>query len=201
MNLFESKWKTVAAQVAMALLLGVPTVPTFAQDRSEEFSLREQFMQDLETMESKFVELADAMDADMYGWRPMRPIDSVRTVSEVYMLIAAENYVMPSAWGAEPPEGMTEVSFAMFGELAKVVDKAEVLDHLRKSFAYCKQTIEAISDADMDMKIRFFGAERSLGDSFYIMASDMHEHLGQAIAYARMNHVVPPWTARRQQGQ
>ncbi len=53
----------------------------------------------------------------------------------------------------------------------------------------------------MDMKIRFFGAERSLGDSFYIMASDMHEHLGQAIAYARMNHVVPPWTARRQQGQ
>ncbi len=197
MSLFESNWKTVAAQVAMALLLGVPTVPTFAQDRSEEFSLREQFMQDLESMESKFVELAEAMDADMYGWRPM---DSVRTVSEVYMLIAAETYVMPSAWGAEPPEGMTEVSFAMFPELAKTVDKAEVLDHLRKSFAYCKQTIEAISDADMDKKIRFFGAERSLGESFYIMASDMHEHLGQAIAYARMNHVVPPWTAR-QQGQ
>ncbi len=39
------------------------------------------------------------------------------------------------------------------------------------------------------------------GEAFYIMASDMHEHLGQAIAYARMNHVVPPWTARRQQGQ
>ncbi len=197
MSLFESKWQTVAAQVGMALLLGVPTVPTFAQDRSEEFSLREQFMQDLETMESKFVELADTMDADMYGWRPM---DSVRTVSEVYMLIAAETYVMPSAWGAEPPEGMTEVSFAMFPELAKTVDKAEVLDHLRKAFAYCKQTVEAISDADMDRKIRFFGAERSLGEAFYIMASDMHEHLGQAIAYARMNHVVPPWTAR-QQGQ
>ena len=198
MNLFESKWNTVAAQVAMALLLGVPTVPTFAQDRSEEFSRREQFMQDLETMESKFLELADAMDADMYGWRPM---DSVRTVSEVYMLIAAEAYVMPSAWGAEPPEGMTEVSFAMFGELAKTVDKAEVLDHLRKSFAYCRQTIEAISDADMDKKISFFGAERPMGEAFYILANDMHEHLGQAIAYARMNHVVPPWTARSQQGQ
>ena len=198
MNLFESKWKTVAAQVAMALLLGVPTVPTFAQDRSEEFSLREQFMQDLETMESKFLELADAMDADMYGWRPM---DSVRTVSEVYMLIAAEAYVMPSTWGAEPPGGMTEVSFAMFGELAKTVDKTEVLDHLRKSFAYCKQTLEDIADGDMDRKIRFFGAERTLGEAFYIMASDMHEHLGQAIAYARMNHVVPPWTARSQQGQ
>ncbi len=175
----------------MALLLGVPTVPTFAQDRSDEFSLRQQFMQDLESMETKFLDLAGAMDADMYGWRPM---DSVRTVSEVYMLIAAVTYVMPSAWGAEPPEGMTEVSFAMFGELAKTVDKAEVLDHLQKSFAYCKQTIEAISDEDMNNMIRFFGAERPLGEAFYIMASDMHEHLGQAIAYARMNHVVPPWS-------
>ena len=198
MSLLESNWKTVAAQVAMAVVLGVPTVPTFAQDSSDEFSPRQQFMQDLETMESKFLELADAMDADMYGWSPM---EDVRTVSEVYMLIAGENYVMPSAWGAEPPEGMTEVSFAMFAELAKTVDKAEVLDHLRKSFAYCKQTIQAISDADMNKKIRFFGAERSLGESLYLMASDMHEHLGQAIAYARMNHVVPPWTARSQQGQ
>ena len=182
----------------MALLLGVPTVPTFAQDRSDEFSVREQFMQDLETMESKFLDLAGAMDADMYAWRPM---DSVRTVSEVFMLIAAETYVMPSTWGAEPPEGMTEVGFAMFGELAKTVDKTEVLDHLRKSFAYCRQTLEDIADGDMDRKIRFFGAERTLGEAFYIMASDMHEHLGQAIAYARMNHVVPPWTARSQQGQ
>jgi uncharacterized damage-inducible protein DinB len=28
-----------------------------------------------------------------------------------------------------------------------------------------------------------------------------HEHLGQSIAYARMNGVVPPWTAARQQSQ
>lgn len=198
MSLLDSNWKTVAAQVTMALLLGVPTVPTFAQDRSDEFNPRDQFMRDLETMESKFLDLAGAMDADMYSWSPM---EDVRTVSEVYMLIAAETYVMPSAWGAEPPEGMTEVGFAMFDELAKTVDKAEVLDHLRKSFAYCKQTIQAIADADMNMKISFFGAERSLGEAFYIMASEMHEHLGQAIAYARMNHVVPPWTARRHQGQ
>ena len=128
-------------------------------------------------------------------------MDSVRTVSKVYMLIAAETYVMPSTWGAEPPEGMTEVGFAMFTELAKTVDKAEVLEHLRKSFAYCKQTLEDVADGDIDKKIRFFGAERTLGEAFYLMASDMHEHLGQAIAYARMSHIVPPWTARRQQGQ
>ncbi len=130
MNLFESKWNTAAIQVAMALLLGVPTVPTFAQDGSDEFSFRQQFMQDLETMESKFLDLAGAMDADMYGWHPM---DSVRTVSEVFMLIAGENYIVPSAWGADPPQGMTEVSGAMFTELSKIDDKAEVLAGCGKS--------------------------------------------------------------------
>jgi uncharacterized damage-inducible protein DinB len=28
-----------------------------------------------------------------------------------------------------------------------------------------------------------------------------HEHLGQSIAYARVNGVVPPWTAAQQQRQ
>jgi len=36
----------------------------------------------------------------------------------------------------------------------------------------------------------------------FLIITDMHEHLGQMIAYARMNNVVPPWTAARaQRGQ
>jgi hypothetical protein len=27
-----------------------------------------------------------------------------------------------------------------------------------------------------------------------LVAGDMHEHLGQLIAYARMNQIVPPWS-------
>jgi hypothetical protein len=26
------------------------------------------------------------------------------------------------------------------------------------------------------------------------IGGDLHEHLGQMIAYARMNHIVPPWS-------
>jgi uncharacterized damage-inducible protein DinB len=32
----------------------------------------------------------------------------------------------------------------------------------------------------------------------YILVSDAHEHLGQAVAYARENGVVPPWTVAAQ---
>jgi hypothetical protein len=29
----------------------------------------------------------------------------------------------------------------------------------------------------------------------YLIITDAHEHLGQAITYARINGIVPPWTA------
>ena len=51
------------------------------------------------------------------------------------------------------------------------------------------------------MIISDFGAERSAVEALFLIITDMHEHLGQAIAYARMNHVVPPWTARQQANQ
>ena len=90
--------------------------------------MRAQYAADFDTMETKFVELAGAMDAGMYDWRPM---DGVRTVSEVFMLIVAENYFVPAAWGAAPPDGITP-GFALFGELAEVTDKRDVLDQLEK---------------------------------------------------------------------
>jgi hypothetical protein len=34
---------------------------------------------------------------------------------------------------------------------------------------------------------------------FFELALHMHEHLGQSIAYARMNTIVPPWTAKEQE--
>jgi hypothetical protein len=152
------------------------------------------YLSDLETMESKFTELAEAMESDSYSWSPM---DSVRSVSEVYMLIVGENYVIPSAWGAEPPEGM-DVGMATFGTMAAVTDKAEVVRHLKESFEYYRKTVASLSDEQLHSTIQFFGRERTVDEALFLIIGDMHEHLGQAIAYARMNQVVPPWTARDQ---
>jgi len=149
------------------------------------------FANDYETLRSKFTSLADAMGTDDYAWRPM---EGVRSVSEVYMLIAAEAYYLPSLWDAPPPEGI-EVGFEMFDTMAAVTDKPSVLRHLRAAFEYCGEKLSALTDTDMERRVQFFGRERSLGEAMYSMLADMHEHLGQAIAYARTNHVVPPWSA------
>ena len=146
-----------------------------------------QALADLEAMQSKFTALAGAMETSQYPWRPM---EGVRSVSEVYMLIATENYFIPSIWGAEPSEGATT-----WQTMNAVTDKHAILEHIERSFAYCKESIKGLSDAQLSTKVQFFGSERTVAEALYAMTGDMHEHLGQAIAYARSNHVVPPWSA------
>ena len=179
---------------ALAFVTAVAAGPAMAQGSAS--GMRAQYLADVETMQTKFQELAGAMDADSYGWRPM---EGVRTVSEVFMLIVAENDVVPAAWGATPPDGITP-GFGLFTELpANVTDKADVLAALETSPASLLDAVDSLSDAQMGETFRIFGQEGVLQESLLAVVGDMHEHLGQAIAYARMNEVVPPWTAR--QGQ
>ena len=106
------------ASAALILALAIVTVVAAGQAMAQGSGsdMLAQYAADCETMETKFTELAGAMDAAMYDWRPM---DGVRTVSEVFMLIVAENYSVPAAWGAAPPDGITP-DFALFGELARL---------------------------------------------------------------------------------
>lgn len=180
---------------ALAIVTVVAAGPAMAQGSASD--LRAQYVDDLETIQSKFIELAGAMEAHMYAWPPM---DGVRSVSQVFMVIVAENYFTPQRWGAAPPDGIT-VSFALFEELAEVTDKREVLDHLEKSSSYMLEAVANVSDEQMHETIQMFGQETTVQASLYRVVVDMHEHLGQAIAYARMNEVVPPWTARQQGGR
>ena len=86
---------SVALMLAWAFITVVAAGPARAQGSASD--LRAGYLADFDTMQTKFQELAGAMDADTYGWGPM---EGVRTVSEVFMLIVAENYFVPSAWGA-----------------------------------------------------------------------------------------------------
>lgn len=154
------------------------------------------YADDFAQLEAKFNELAGAMGADTYGWRPM---EGVRSVSEVYMLIAAEAYYIPSLWGAEPPAGVPPVD-RLFQELSAITERDRVRGHLERSLAYARASLEGLSPEGLERPVQFFGRERPLREALYIMLADMHEHLGQSIAYARSNEVVPPWSARQEGG-
>ena len=145
------------------------------------------FLADLETMRGKFVGLAQAFPPDKYTWRPM---EGVRSVSEVLMLIASEGYgFAPTALGGKPAMAREEM-----GKLNATTDKTQVIDHLNKAFAHAKQTIEAIDPATLVGRRQAMGQNSTTPEIVMFVAGDMHEHLGQLIAYARTNRIVPPWS-------
>ena len=172
-----------------ALGLVLASAPTQAQDLNVESAtvLKEAFMADLEVMREKFLGLADAFPAETYTWRPM---EGVRSVSEVLMLIASEGYgFVPMSVGAP-----TALSRDESQGLPAVTDKAEVIDHLTRGFDYAREQLEALDPATITSARNLFGQERTTPAILFFVGGDMHEHLGQLIAYARTNRIVPPWS-------
>ena len=106
------------------------------------------------------------------------------------MLIASEGYgFAPTALG-----GKAALSREEMAPLSKITDKQQVVGHLTKAFAHAKQALEAIDPATLVGRRKAMGQERTTPDVVLLVAGDMHEHLGQLIAYARMNRIVPPWS-------
>lgn len=90
-------------------------------------------------------------------------------------------------------------------ELQKIeqqgADKGNAVAAMRVSFEQVRASIAAMPDSEVDKTINYFGHPGTVRLALIETAVHAHEHLGQAIAYARMIGVVPPWTAAEQKRQ
>lgn len=145
--------------------------------------VRAELLHDLDDLQKKVLSLAAAIPAAKYSWRPVR---GVRSVSEVYMHMAGGNYTLVSFVGDKPM--LDTRSFE------RVTEKARVLEELRRSFDYLRDAIMNTTEGDLDKPIRMFGNDSTERAAFMMALNHLHEHLGQSVAYARMNGVVPPWS-------
>ena len=144
---------------------------------------RADYLAQVDDLEKKLVGLAEATPADKFSWRPA---PDVRSISEVYMHVAFGNYFIPAAMGMKPPAGVDR-------ELEKkVTEKAKVIETLKQSFQSARDA--ARNNPDLDKSVKLFGQDSSVRATLFLMASHMHEHLGQSIAYARVNGIAPPWS-------
>lgn len=140
--------------------------------------------------QKKLIALAEATPPEKYAWRPA---DGVRSVGEVYMHVAGANYFLPTFWGAKPAAGVDPRTLEKDGG-----DKAKTVAALKQSFDYAQQAIDAVPDADLAKAVQVFGRASTTGEVMLGLGVHAHEHLGQSIAYARMNGIVPPWSAAGQ---
>lgn len=157
------------------------------------FGPKEEFLEEIAYYEQRYVRLAEAVPTEKYTWKPA---EGVRSIGEVYTHIVAANYGVARALGTQPPAGLDFKSITAMSN-----DKAKTVQALKDSFAHFRQAIQALSDADADKPQKMFGRQTTLRGSFILITGHFGEHLGQSIAYARVNGVVPPWTEEQQQQQ
>ena len=154
---------------------------------------RAEFLEEIAYYEQRYTRLAEAMPAEKYTWRPA---EGVRSVGEVFTHIMVANYGIARAFGTAPPAGFDPKAIA-----ALSTDKTKVLQALKDSFAHFRGAIIALNEGDADKPQKVFNRSTTLRGSFIAITGHFGEHLGQSIAYARVNGIVPPWTEGFQQQQ
>jgi uncharacterized damage-inducible protein DinB len=141
--------------------------------------------------QNQVLQLLDAFPQNKMAWRPA---PGVRSVAETFLHIAFANYGMTKmATGKEPPaDAGWEMNPVKWEK--KATDKAEIKKILEHSFAHVHEVLGAVPDSELDKMVNMMGHEMTCRAVLIILASHMNEHLGQEVAYARMNKVVPPWS-------
>ncbi len=152
------------------------------------------FLALLDDVQKKILSLEEATPQDKFKWRPA---PGVRSIAEAYLHIAYGNYnFTKSVTGKEPPaDAGWEADRAKWD--ARTTDKAEIKKVLGRSFEQVRAAMKDVRDADLDKLVDRFGHQMTARAVWMALIGHLNEHLGQEVAYARSNGVVPPWSAAK----
>jgi uncharacterized damage-inducible protein DinB len=148
---------------------------------------------DVNDAQKKMIDLAKAIPEAAYGWKPS---EGTRTVGEVFLHVASDNYFIPIAMGKPAPEasGITSDMKTVGAYEKRKLTKDQIVAELEASYRHLHQGMSLTTDANAAEVIKFFGQDWSRARAMTLTVTHLHEHLGQVIAYARSNKVVPPWS-------
>ena len=105
------------------------------------------------------------------------------------MHIAQSNFYLLSVTGPKlPPEmGSDDVERA-------VTNKPQVIDWLRRSLGAVEAAHARVSPADLHRRVKVYGRDAEVDGIYLRILIHANEHMGQLVAYARINGIVPPWS-------
>ncbi len=181
---------SLASAVSLALAISTPALGADAGTPPGPVGLRGDLLMSLGFLEGQTVSLEQAMPQAKFTWRPKK---GIRSVSEVFLHVAGSIYFFTSKLGRETPADVQALMTAKKWE-TQTTNKEEIKTILTKAFAHLRNTIVETDDATLDKQYDFMG--RQVSGRLLLMGPQFHsfEHLGQEIAYARINGVVPPWS-------
>lgn len=160
---------------ALAVALMVPLA------QAQPAGIQAAFAKDAGTLSDKFTGLARVMSGK-YDWKPGQ---GVRSAGDVFNLIVTENRMLAGVLLGTPNTA---------AKPAPITDPDKMQEALRASYADLQKAIAGLPDNDLQSPVKLFGKEMTKQAAVMLIIEDQHEHLGQSIAYARSNGVVPPWS-------
>jgi uncharacterized damage-inducible protein DinB len=160
---------------ALAIALMVPLA------QAQPAGMQAAFARDAGTLSDKFSGLARVMSGK-YDWKPGQ---GVRSVGDVFNLIVMENGMLVGVLSGTPNTG---------AQPAPITDPEKLQEALKASYVNLQKAITGLSDNDLQAPVKLFGRDMTKQGALMLILEDQHEHLGQSIAYARSNGVVPPWS-------
>jgi uncharacterized damage-inducible protein DinB len=147
---------------------------------------RDEFLQHFERSSRKITMLAEVMPEELYDWSPG---EGVMWVAQVYMHLARYNfYYLESSLGIAAPDGIDVPN------LETIKDKAQVRVLFERSVVHVRESVTAMTADDLQEPAMLYGRQVGSWAVLFQLLAHMNEHVGQSIAYARMNGIVPPWS-------
>ncbi len=166
---------------ALAFALMMPLAQSQAQAQPQPAGMQAAWGKDAGTLSDKFSGLARVMSGK-YDWKPG---PGVRSVGDVFNLIVKENGLLAGVLSGTPNTGAPP---------APIPDPDKMQEALKASYGNLQKAITGLSDNDLQTPVKLFGRDMTKQGALMLLLADQHEHLGQSIAYARTNGVVPPWS-------
>ena len=157
-------------------------------DMKSESPFSRDYIKEVDAAKEKLLSLADAIPQDKFTWRPN---EGVRSVSEVFMHVVGANYYFLTLVGEKMPEWFKP------GMDTTVTNKEEIVKYLKSSYDNLDNYMAALDVNSLDDPVEFFGMKSTKRHLFLILLDHNHEHLGQLIAYSRMNRITPPWSKKQ----
>ena len=192
------RWKFIAVLViagALAPATLLAQIPINDAPVSHELTLapgtdpiavRDEILDHFQRSSRKISELARVMPTEKFSWAPA---EGVMEVGEVYMHIAHYNFMyLDQNLGIAPPNGFD------YADIESIRDKDKVREIHEMSVRHVMEQVGALSEASLAGETELYGRRVQGWTVLLQLVSHMNEHVGQSVAYARMNGVVPPWS-------
>jgi uncharacterized damage-inducible protein DinB len=177
------------SKLLSVLAIAAVATASAAQAPAPTAGFRAEFLSNYAQVTDKFIQLANAIPADKYTWRPA---PGVRSIAEVFLHVAAAQYLFGTSMGWPAPAGVDASKLE-----TSTTDKAAVIAAMKAAFGWYKTGTTAMPDADAEKMGKFFGTPMTMRAFLFAETDHNAEHLGQMIAYARVNGIVPPWSMKQ----